>query len=91
MDPEGVELFRNAELVGDRKIDAFTLRTVAQGGVIYFNLGFHTFCLYGEQELLPIFAKLQMAKEGHASAGRRFREATGPVVHSIDVAQKKTA
>ena len=41
MDPERVELLGDAELVRDRKIDAFALRAVAQGRVVDFNLGFH--------------------------------------------------
>ena len=41
MNPERVELLGDAELVRDREIDAFALRTVAQGRVVYFNLGFH--------------------------------------------------
>ena len=41
MHPERVELLGDAELVRDREIDAFALRTVAQGRVIDFNLGFH--------------------------------------------------
>ena len=41
MNPESVELLGDAELVRDREIDAFALRTVAQGRVIDFNLGFH--------------------------------------------------
>jgi hypothetical protein len=41
MHPECVELLGDAELVRHREIDAFALRTVAQGRVIDFNLGFH--------------------------------------------------
>ena len=41
MHAERVELLGDAELVRDREIDAFALRTVAQGRVIDFNLGFH--------------------------------------------------
>ena len=41
MHPERVELLGDAELVRDREIDAFALRTVAQGRVIDFDLGFH--------------------------------------------------
>ena len=41
MNPERVELLGDAELVRDREIDAFALRTVAQGRVIDFDLGFH--------------------------------------------------
>jgi len=41
VNPERIELLGDAELVRDREIDAFALRTVAQGRVIDFNLGFH--------------------------------------------------
>jgi hypothetical protein len=41
MNPERVELLGDAELVRDREIDAFALRTAAQGRVVYFNLEFH--------------------------------------------------
>jgi hypothetical protein len=41
MNPESVELLGDAELVRDREIDAFALRTVAQGRVVDFDLGFH--------------------------------------------------
>ncbi len=41
MHPERIELLGDAEFVRDREIDAFALRTVAQGRVIDFDLGFH--------------------------------------------------
>jgi hypothetical protein len=43
MHPERIELLGDAEFVRDREIDAFALRTVAQGRVIDFDLGFHKF------------------------------------------------
>ena len=41
MNPEGIELFGNAELVRNREIDAFTLRAIAQGRIVYFDFRFH--------------------------------------------------
>jgi hypothetical protein len=41
MHPERVEPLGDAELVRHREIDAFALRTVAQGRVIDFDLWFH--------------------------------------------------
>src|SRR3989441_8755700 len=39
---EGVDSLGNAELVGNREVDAFTLAAVTQGRIVYFHLGFHT-------------------------------------------------
>src|SRR5690606_16555085 len=41
LDPKRIELFGDAEFVHGREIDAFALRTVAQGRVVDFDLGFH--------------------------------------------------
>ena len=41
MDPKNVEPFGNPQLVRHGEVDAFALRTVAQGRVIDFDLGFH--------------------------------------------------
>jgi hypothetical protein len=39
---EGVDPLSNAEFVGDREVDAFTLAAVAQCRIVYFDFGFHT-------------------------------------------------
>ena len=41
MNPERIELLRNAELVHGREIDAFALRSVAQRRVVDFHWWFH--------------------------------------------------
>ena len=41
MNPVCVQALGNAELVRGREIDAFTLRTVAQGRVVDFDVGSH--------------------------------------------------
>jgi hypothetical protein len=41
MNPKRIELSCNTQFVRDREIDSFTLRSVTQGGVVNFNLGFH--------------------------------------------------
>ena len=41
MNPERIELLGDAQFVHRGEIDAFALRTIAQGRVIDFHLGFH--------------------------------------------------
>src|SRR5207302_562966 len=54
MNPERVELLGDAELVRDREIDAFALRTVTQGRIVYFHLGFHEFPPWRERIIYEI-------------------------------------
>jgi hypothetical protein len=51
--PKRIKLFGNADFVLRRKINAFSLRAVAQGRIIDFNLGFHAFSAKSGQILSP--------------------------------------
>ena len=68
MDPERVELLGDAELVRHREIDAFTLRTVAQGRVIDFDLGFHKMPVKKRRTISLKFAGLANPKTGNQQA-----------------------
>ena len=65
MHPERVEFLGNAELVGDREIDAFTLTAVAQGGIVDFDLGFHKWPVKKRRALFQNLAGLANPKTGN--------------------------
>src|SRR6185503_7789674 len=51
MNSESIELFRDAQFVCGREIDAFALAAVAQGRIVNFDFGFHCFRLSGNKYL----------------------------------------
>jgi hypothetical protein len=50
MDAEGIQFFGDAQLVQHRKINALPLAAIAQGSIIYFDLGFHNLPRAGQSQ-----------------------------------------
>jgi hypothetical protein len=59
MNAKGVNALGDAEFVRDREIDAFTLRTVSQSRIVYFDLWFHHVPQKRDGISTPIGATLQ--------------------------------
>jgi hypothetical protein len=69
LNPEGVELFGDAQFVHHRKIDAFALAAVAQGRIVYLDFGFHSdIRVCGKPNLSERNSVMQISKQYRSSS-----------------------